>query len=91
MHDMNKMQNKRQKPNHKGNNISHLRKSKELELRIWKVVSGALHMAEWAVDLEAAKAAQEDQKRQKAVKKRESHCRKKEEATRCDEESLVEK
>ena len=29
-------------------------------------------MAEWAMDLEAAKATQEDRKRQKAVKKRES-------------------
>ena len=42
MQDMNKMQNKRQKPNHEGNIISHLRKRQELELRIWKVVSGAL-------------------------------------------------
>ena len=42
MHDMNKMQNKRQKPKHEGNNISHSRKWQELELRIWKVVSGAL-------------------------------------------------
>ena len=31
-------------------------------------------MAKWAVDLEAAKAAQKERKRQKAVKKRES-CR----------------
>ena len=31
------------KPNHGGNNILHLRKRQELELRIWKVVSGALH------------------------------------------------
>ena len=42
MHDMNKMQNERQKPNHEGNNISHLRKRQELELRIWKVVSVVL-------------------------------------------------
>ena len=34
-------------------------------------------MAKWAVDLEAAKAAQEDRKRQKAVKKRESRRNKK--------------
>ena len=47
-------------------------------------------MAEWAVDLEAAKAAQEDQKRQKAVRKRESRCHKKEEAARHDDESLTE-
>ena len=43
MHDMNKMQNKRQKPNHEGNNISHIRKWQELELQIWNVISGALH------------------------------------------------
>ena len=42
MHNKNKMQNNRQKPNHEGNIISHLRKRQELELRIWKVVSGAL-------------------------------------------------
>ena len=43
MHDMNKKQNKKkQKPNHEGIIISHLRKRQELELRIWKVVSGAL-------------------------------------------------
>ena len=47
-------------------------------------------MAEWAVNLEAAKAAQEDWKRQKAVKKRESRCRKKEEAAHHNEESLSE-
>ena len=34
-------------------------------------------MAEWAVDLEVAKAAQEDRKGQKAVKKRESRRHKK--------------
>ena len=43
MHDMNKMKKERQKPNHEGNNISHSQKWQELELRIWKVVSGALH------------------------------------------------
>ena len=42
MHDMNKMQNKRQKPNHEGNIITHLRKRQELELRIWNVISGVL-------------------------------------------------
>ena len=42
MHDMNKMQNERQKPNHEGNNISHSRKWQELELQIWKVTSGVL-------------------------------------------------
>ena len=42
MHDMNNMQNKRQNPTTKENNISHSRKWQELELRIWKVVSGAL-------------------------------------------------
>ena len=47
-------------------------------------------MAEWVVDLEVAKAAQKERKRQKAVKKRESHCRKKKEAARCGEESLAE-
>ena len=46
-------------------------------------------MAEWAVDVEAAKAAQEDRKRQKAVKERESRRRKKEEAARRDDESLA--
>ena len=35
-------------------------------------------MADWAVDLEAAKAAQKERKRQKAVKKRESRRHKKE-------------
>ena len=47
-------------------------------------------MAEWAVDREAAKAAQKERKRQKVVKKRESRCRKKEEAARHGEESLAE-
>ena len=44
-------------------------------------------MAEWAMDLDAAKAAQEDRKRQKADKKRESRRRKKEESDRRREES----
>ena len=47
-------------------------------------------MDERAVDLEAAKAAQEDRKRQKAVKKRESRRRKKKEAACHGEESLAE-
>ena len=47
-------------------------------------------MAEWVVDLEAAKAAQKERKRQKAVKKRESRRRNKEEAARRGEESLAE-
>ena len=47
-------------------------------------------MAEWAVDLEAAKAAQKERKRQKAVKKRESRRRKKKEVARRGEESLAE-
>ena len=47
-------------------------------------------MAEWVLDLEAAKAAQKERKRQKAVKKRQSRRRKKEEATRRGEESLAE-
>ena len=47
-------------------------------------------MAEWVVDLEAAKAAQKERKRKKAVKKRESLHRKKEETARCGEESLAE-
>ena len=47
-------------------------------------------MAEWVVDLEAAKAAQKERKRQKAVKKRESRRRKKKEAACHGEESLAE-
>ena len=47
-------------------------------------------MAEWVVDLEAAKAAQKERKRQKAVKKRESRRCKKKEAARCGEQSLAE-
>ena len=47
-------------------------------------------MAEWVVDLEGAKAAQKERKRQKAVKKRESRRRKKKEATCHGEESLAE-
>ena len=47
-------------------------------------------MAEWAMDLEVAKAAQKERKRQKAVKKRESRRRMKKEATRHGEESLAE-
>ena len=47
-------------------------------------------MAEWVVDLEAAKAAQKERKRQKAAKKRESHRHKKKEAARRGEESLAE-
>ena len=47
-------------------------------------------MAEWVVDLEAAKAAQKEQKRQKAVKKRESRRCKKKEAACHGEESLAE-
>ena len=47
-------------------------------------------MAEWVVDLEAAKAAQKERKRQKAIKQSESHRRKKKEAARCGEEILAE-
>ena len=47
-------------------------------------------MAEWVVDLEAAKAAQKERKRQKAVKKRESRHRKKKEAARRGDENLAE-
>ena len=47
-------------------------------------------MAEWAVNLEAAKGTQKERKRQKAFNKRESRRRKKEEAARCGEESLTE-
>ena len=47
-------------------------------------------MAEWAVDLEAAKAAQKERKRQKAIKKRESRRHKREETARHAEESLAE-
>ena len=43
-------------------------------------------MAECAVHLEASKASQKEWKRQKEVKKRESHCHKKEEAARHAEE-----
>ena len=50
MHDMNKMKNKRQKPNHRGNIISHSRKWQELELQRWKVTSGVLH-ADQNVDM----------------------------------------
>ena len=44
MHNKNKMQSNRQKPNHEENIILHLRKRQELELRIWKVVSRALQL-----------------------------------------------
>ena len=47
-------------------------------------------MAEWVVDLEAAKASQKERKSQKAVKKRESRRHKKKEAARRGEESLAE-
>jgi len=53
----------------------------------WAVFEAS--MAEWVVDLEAAKAAQKERKRQKAVKKRESHRCKKEEAACRAEESLA--
>ena len=47
-------------------------------------------MAEWEMDLEVAKAAHKEQKRQKAIKKRESRrCKKKEVACR-GEETLAE-
>ena len=45
-------------------------------------------MAEWVVDLEAAKAAQKGRKRQKAVKKRDSCRRKKKEAAHRGEREL---
>ena len=54
----------------------------------WEDFEAAL--AEWVVDLEAAKAAQKEQKRQKVVKKRESRQRKKKVAACHGEESLVE-
>ena len=47
-------------------------------------------MAEWVVDLEAAKAAQKERKRQKAVKKRESRHRKKKEGACHGDGSLAE-
>ena len=47
-------------------------------------------MAEWVVDLEAAKAAQKEQKRQTGVKKRETRSRKKGEIARCVVESVAE-
>ena len=42
MHDTNKKQNERTKPDHEGNIITHSRKWQELELQIWKVTSGVL-------------------------------------------------
>ena len=47
-------------------------------------------MAEWVVDLEAAKAAEKERKRHKAVKKRGFRRRKKKGAARRAEESLAE-
>jgi len=47
-------------------------------------------MAEWVVDLEVAKAAQRERKRQKALKKRESRRRKKEEDARAAVERSAE-
>ena len=47
-------------------------------------------MAEWAVDLEAAKATQREQKSQKALKKREAHRRKKEKDARAAAERSAE-
>ena len=44
MQDMNKMQNKRQKPNHKVNTISHGRNRQELKLQLWKDTFGVLHV-----------------------------------------------
>ena len=41
---MNKMQNEKQKPDHEGNIITHSRKWQELELQIWKVTCGVLHL-----------------------------------------------
>ena len=46
--------------------------------------------AEWAVEQEAAKAAQREQKSQKALKKREVGCRKKEEYARAAAERSAE-
>ena len=46
--------------------------------------------AEWAVEQEAAKAAQRERKSQKALKKREAHCCKKEEDAHTDVESSAE-
>ena len=54
----------------------------------WADIEAA--MAECVVDLEAAKAAEKERKRQKAVKKRESRRHKKKEVTRRAEESLAE-
>src|SRR3954469_26069176 len=50
MHDMNKMQ-KEGKPNHGGNIISHSRKWQELELQLWQVTSGVLHVLRYATPL----------------------------------------
>ena len=41
---MNKIQNERKNPTTKGNIITHSRKWQELELQIWKVTSGVLHV-----------------------------------------------
>ena len=46
--------------------------------------------AEWAVEQEAAKAAQRERKSQKALKKREARCRKKEKDTRAAVERSAE-
>ena len=46
--------------------------------------------AEWAVEQEAAKAAQRERKSQKALKKRETRCRKKEEDARAAAERSAE-
>ena len=44
MHDMNKMQKRKTKPDHGGNIITHGRKWQELELQLWKVTSGVLQL-----------------------------------------------
>ena len=41
---MNKMQHGKTKPDHEGNIITHSQKWQELELQIWKVTSGVLHI-----------------------------------------------
>src|SRR3954466_2406871 len=52
MQDKNKNAKQKQKPNHEGKIILHLRKRQELELRIWKVASGVLQRSHLGMKLE---------------------------------------
>ena len=44
MHDMNKMQKRKTKPDNGGKIITHSRKWQESELQIWQVTCGVLHV-----------------------------------------------